>query len=122
MESSCPICLEEMSASSVTLECSHKFDLHCILKHKDINDDATCPMCRRVSCIFKPDEKRIKNELKRIKRHYRVCLLALRTLIDTDDEQMRADDLQRILSDVVEMYIEQMWETLFYLYFQQVLQ
>ncbi len=107
----CPICLEEMSHSCVTLECSHKFDLMCILKHKDINQDATCPMCRRVSYIFKKiNDEIIKNKLKRIKRHYRRSLLALRILIDADDEQTNPEDLQSILSNTVEMYIDMMWE------------
>ncbi len=113
MENQCPICLDEMSFSCVTLECSHKFDLACILKHKDINNGATCPMCRAVSNIFKKvKQDHLKNKLRIIKRHYRRSLLAMRVLIDSEDEQMSADDLQRICSRVIEMYVDIMWEDL----------
>ena len=46
----CPICLCPLENDSElrTLQCSHKFHRHCIVRHKLHGVSKTCPMCRAV--------------------------------------------------------------------------
>ena len=43
----CPICLEDISDNSYTLECNHKYHTECIVKWFR-NNNNTCPLCKDV--------------------------------------------------------------------------
>ena len=43
----CPICLENISDNSYTLECNHKYHTECIVKWFR-NNNNTCPLCKDI--------------------------------------------------------------------------
>ena len=43
----CPICFEDLSSETYTLECNHKFHINCIVKWFR-NDNSTCPLCKDI--------------------------------------------------------------------------
>lgn len=43
----CPICLDDISDNSYTLECNHKYHTECIVKWFR-NNNNTCPLCKDV--------------------------------------------------------------------------
>lgn len=42
----CAICREEINEGSFTTACGHTFHRNCLIRWKNINIDATCPLCR----------------------------------------------------------------------------
>ncbi len=106
----CGICLEDMGERDVvSLECSHKFHLTCIVTYNNTTlPTKNCPICRTDSIIFtKESNGHLERKITHISNNYREGLLALGQIINGD---LLYRDRVYICKTLLEKYTEQMYD------------
>jgi len=62
----CPICLEDISDNSYTLECNHKYHIECIIKW--FRNKHTCPLCKDIQIYDNLTQWKKIETIKEIKK------------------------------------------------------